>query len=269
MAGHEIEARAIGAGPWTASRTRAATLRRQHPHAAEMMHLYHALTEAWADVASAMAADPPPADGLPGYVAAKSMPLVLERTLAAGPDRLRAEALRRYHEADPAELVAGWLADVELPATERYLARASAGPVLEAQPELAGRVGTPASDPRHCPGCGGLPQLSFFGLSDEPLVAAHRRLLCSRCAGTWTYPRMVCAGCGNEDTARLPIYSDPELFAHLRVDACEACGRYLVTVDLPKDPAAVPVVDELLALPLDLYARERGFQKITPNLMGF
>jgi len=31
----------------------------------------------------------------------------------------------------------------------------------------------------------------------------------------------------------------------------------------------VPVVDELAAIPLDLYAREQGFSKITPNLMGF
>ena len=32
---------------------------------------------------------------------------------------------------------------------------------------------------------------------------------------------------------------------------------------------AVPVVDEMAALPLDLYAVEQGFAKITPNLMGF
>jgi hypothetical protein len=31
----------------------------------------------------------------------------------------------------------------------------------------------------------------------------------------------------------------------------------------------VPEVDELAALPLDLFAAERGLFKITPNLMGF
>jgi FdhE protein len=79
---------------------------------------------------------------------------------------------------------------------------------------------------------------------------------------------MVCAGCGNQDSSKLPIFSDPDRFPALRVDACEACARYLVTVELAKEPAAVPVVDELVALPLDLYARERGFSKLTPNLMG-
>jgi len=39
-------------------------------------------------------------------------------------------------------------------------------------------------------------------------------------------------------------------------------------VDGRKDPAAVPVVDELVALPLDLHMRELGFAKIVPNLMG-
>jgi len=31
----------------------------------------------------------------------------------------------------------------------------------------------------------------------------------------------------------------------------------------------VPEVDELAALPLDLYAAGHGLSKITPNLMGF
>ena len=55
---------------------------------------------------------------------------------------------------------------------------------------------------------------------------------------------------------------------HLRAEACESCRRYLITVDLRREPPAVPVVDELAALPIDLYMQERGFSKIAPNLMG-
>ena len=55
---------------------------------------------------------------------------------------------------------------------------------------------------------------------------------------------------------------------HLRADGCESCRRYIITVDLRKDAEAVPIVDELVALPLDLYVQERGFAKITPNLMA-
>jgi FdhE protein len=53
------------------------------------------------------------------------------------------------------------------------------------------------------------------------------------------------------------------------VDACDACRRYMLAVDLRKDAAAVPLVDELAAIPLDLFAKERGLTKVVPNLMGF
>jgi FdhE protein len=59
------------------------------------------------------------------------------------------------------------------------------------------------------------------------------------------------------------------VFPHIRIEGCESCRRYLLNIDLLADPNAVPMVDEMAALPLDLYAREKGFSKITPNLMGF
>jgi formate dehydrogenase maturation protein FdhE len=93
-------------------------------------------------------------------------------------------------------------------------------------------------------------------------------VVCARCGGDWIRPRMVCAACGEETSSRLPVYSESERFAHLRIDACESCHRYLIGVDLRRDAAAVPVVDELAALPLDLYAKERGLTKVVPNLMG-
>ena len=88
----------------------------------------------------------------------------------------------------------------------------------------------------------------------------------------------ACAYCGE---GRRTVYSEhtggPKVgrgeagtatFPHLRIEACEGCRRYLIDVDLGRDPAAVPEVDELVALPLDLYAAEQGFSKITPNVMG-
>jgi FdhE protein len=107
---------------------------------------------------------------------------------------------------------------------------------------------------------------------------------------------MTCPGCGEDASSKLPIFSEEgtasgergslvrglqgklgdirmsehqPVFPHVRVDACDSCHRYLLSIDLAADPAAVPIVDELAALPLDLYARERGYSKIIPNLMGF
>ncbi|HEY9288316.1 MAG TPA: formate dehydrogenase accessory protein FdhE, partial [Candidatus Dormibacteraeota bacterium] len=119
-----------------------------------------------------------------------------------------------------------------------------------------------------CPACGGLPQLSYFALSGEELVTGPRYLLCSRCANSWVYSRMMCASCGESTGARLPIYQEQEKFPHVRVDGCHSCKRYLLTFDLRRDARAIPIVDELAALPLDLYAIDHGLTKITPNLLG-
>jgi formate dehydrogenase accessory protein FdhE len=256
---------------WTDRSRRAAELRRLHPHAEELLLLYDALIGPQRQAYEAAERDRPGAADLPAYVAGTVLPGILGATLSAGPDKLRAAALRRFHEADLPELVSSWLAGRELPVTDRYLARAATAPVLEAIPGLAAEVRGAPAEPAAClcPSCGGQPQLAYFGISGEALVTAPRYLLCSLCSQSWVYPRMVCAGCGSQDTAKLPIFADTDQFANLRADACEVCRHYLLTVDLPKVPMAIPIVDELAGLPLDLFVRERGFTKITPNQMGF
>ena len=262
---------ATGHQPWTDRNRRAGELLRQQPHAEELLTLYVALLEPQRQAYERAQQEQPAARELPAYVATTVLPGILAATLRAGPNRLRSEALARFHDVDLHGLVSRWLARADLSPTDRYLARAATAPVLEALPEIrreaCGAQGE--TDPRRCPTCGGEPQLSYFGISGEALVAAPRYLLCSRCSESWVYPRMVCAACGSEDTAKLPIFADRDQFPNVRADACETCRQYLMTIDLPKHPAAVPVVDELAALPLDLFVRERGFTKITPNLMGF
>jgi formate dehydrogenase maturation protein FdhE len=58
-------------------------------------------------------------------------------------------------------------------------------------------------------------------------------------------------------------------FPYVAVEACGSCGHYLKSVDLRREPGAVPVVDELASLELDALAREKGFVKLEPNLAGF
>ena len=121
---------------------------------------------------------------------------------------------------------------------------------------------------RGCPRCGGLPQLSYLADAGETLVSGPRMLLCCRCGESWVHQRMTCPGCGEQATSKLPIFADAERFPHLRADACESCRTYVITIDLRKEAGAVPVVDELVALPLDLYVQARGFAKVVPNLMA-
>lgn len=115
-----------------------------------------------------------------------------------------------------------------------------------------------------CPLCGGRPQVSV--LREEGYGAA-RSLLCSRCETEWRYRRVRCVACGEEDSGQLLSFHAPE-WPHVRVSACRSCAYYLKEVDLTRDGFAVPVVDEMATLPLDLVAAEEGYQKVEPNLVG-
>ena len=114
-----------------------------------------------------------------------------------------------------------------------------------------------------CPFCGRAPGLGVL----RPLGdGGQRSLICSFCQAEWEFRRIVCAGCGEEDHRNLPVYTADQL-PHVRVDCCDICRRYLKAVDLTKNGLAEPVVDEIAAVPLDLWAQERGYVKLQPNLM--
>src|SRR5437588_8683670 len=51
-------------------------------------------------------------------------------------------------------------------------------------------------------------------------------------------------------------------------EGCDTCGHYIKTVDLTKNGLAVPVVDELATIPLNLWAQEHGYVKLQANLLG-
>jgi len=118
--------------------------------------------------------------------------------------------------------------------------------------------------PRLCPLCSAKP---LAGVLRPQGDGGKRTLVCSLCAHEWEYRRIVCAACGEENVDKLPVYVAAEL-PHIRVEACDTCRRYLKTVDLTKDGHAVPVVDELAAIPLSLWAEESGYTKIRANWLG-
>ncbi len=248
---------------------RARDLAERYEHAAEPLTLYGALLDAQAAAFERAREDRPRADELAAYVVRVALPGVMEATMTAGTELLREAALLRFHDGDLDAIVAAWLRGDEQTPTDTYLARAAAAPVLEALPDAAAGLRGRESDDRHCPVCGGLPQLAVFTETGEALVTGERRLVCSRCMTEWRYARMTCASCGETGGANMPILQDPGRLPHVRADACDACHRYLLTIDMRREPRAVPIVDEVAGLPLDLIAAERGYAKITPNVMGF
>lgn len=254
-------------------RERALALIPLHPHAEEMLRLAAALAEVQADLAvaagSAIATGSEPAGA--AWVAAIAVPRVLDALPGAAPAALVEAASELRDPARSLAAVEAYLAGAELAPAQRFVARAAATPYLEARRDstaISPRAGD--GDPRlNCPWCDAPPQLSYFAASGEALVTGPRRLVCSRCSGEWDFPRMTCAACGEHDTGRLLVLADPERFPYLRLDACRSCERYLVNVDLGRSPEAVPLIDELVALPLDLHANQIGLTKVTPNQMGF
>jgi FdhE protein len=57
-------------------------------------------------------------------------------------------------------------------------------------------------------------------------------------------------------------------FDYVRLDACDTCHAYIKSIDLSKNGKAVPVVDELASVSLNLWAQENNYHKIQPNLFG-
>jgi hypothetical protein len=274
--------------PWAGRRLRAEALRARHPFAAELLTLYLALLPVQEEAWSAARESPQPPEELPSWAAERILPAVVAASVAAGPLALGEAASRRLAEGTAGDALAGWLAGVELDPVEHYLARASLGPVLEALGDEAGDACTPGSDGeqgRRCPCCGGLPQLSCLASSGDSLVTGPRSLLCARCGTSWSCSRSVCPACGESEEEQLRVYAErlegpvsgngkdhgdsPPVFPHLRIAGCSRCSRYLIEVDMARDARAVPEVDELAALPLDLHAADLGLTKVTPNLMGF
>ena len=253
---------------WARRRRRARQLLDRHGFAAQLLRLYGELLDVQERAFLATLDDAPSPSTLPVYVARQVMKDVADTTVAFGPAALAAAVQERLGAADPAAFVAAWLAGQSQSPVEQYLARAASAPVLEALGPAAAAACRPPGGDAGCPRCGGLPQVSYLSESPEALVSGPRMLQCCRCAESWVHPRMTCVGCGEQTTAKLPIFADADRFPHLRADGCESCRRYIITVDLRKDAEAVPIVDELVALPLDLYVQERGFAKITPNLMA-
>lgn len=117
---------------------------------------------------------------------------------------------------------------------------------------------------RACPLCGSGPLLGVLRPEGD---GGKRRLLCSFCLQEWDFRRIFCAACGEDDEKKLPVYL-AEQFPHVRVESCDTCKFYLRTIDLTKDGNAVPIVDDLAAIPLSLWAHEHGYTRLQPNLLG-
>jgi formate dehydrogenase accessory protein FdhE len=115
-----------------------------------------------------------------------------------------------------------------------------------------------------CPRCSGRPVAGVLRAEGD---GGKRFLLCAFCGSEWEFRRICCAYCGETEEKSLPVFV-AQAFPHVRVEACETCRHCLRTVDLTKDGRAIPLVDDLAAIPLALWAEESGYRRIHNNLLG-
>jgi FdhE protein len=156
---------------------------------------------------------------------------------------LAAEYLRegRIGEGEEADLLA-FIFDTALQPFLRALALALA-PLVQADTWYRGI----------CPVCGGEPDLAT--LEGE---SGRRWLFCPRCDTEWTFRRVGCPFCGNDDPRLLGYYPSDD--GAYRLNVCEACHRYIKTIDLREaEGEYLPAVERVLTLGMDIAAQKAGY----------
>jgi len=104
-----------------------------------------------------------------------------------------------------------------------------------------------------CPLCGAEPDLAVI------TTAAHRLLICSRCAARWKFDQITCPFCLNPDRRRITSFASRD--GQYRLYACGVCERYLKAYDARQASRPVmPAVDSVATLPLDAAAIQKGFR---------
>ena len=195
--------------------------------------------------------------------ARRHLPALIALVEERGPEKLAedARAVRATSPEEQQEMLRKYVAGE--PLAQPFFARALLQPFAE-------RVALDCIRPtpetvKVCPICGSRPQAAVLHPEGD---GGKRFLLCSLCLTEWEFRRILCPVCGEEDYKKLPRYSAEE-HDSVRVEACDTCHFYLKSIDMTIDGLAVPMVDEVASVPLDLWAAEHGYKKAEPNLMGF
>jgi FdhE protein len=256
---------------WEAQVRRARELSGEHSPAYDLLHFYEMVLLFQRDTAAACAAKldstVPLREQIDFAFASSRIPALLALAAEHGPEALSVHA-RQLKEEGPAS----WQTMLEsalvqgksgLDPMHDFFARSCLQPIAE---KLQSQLPIDANYTGNwCPACGGMPQLAILRPEGE---GASRSLGCSFCLREWLFRRIVCPYCGEEDKEKLPRYSAEEC-AHVHIEACDTCRRYLKAVDMTIDGHAEPLVDEAAMAALDVWATERGYAKIVKNLIGF
>lgn len=263
--------RPVAKNPWQQRIRRAEQLAAQHDFASEILNFYihmarfqqglgQKFQRTSADPSALLADRPEFAELLAGFPAFLS--LVKEKA----PAQLAqiASAVSDSPSSSWSDLLNHCWSSHEPPdVSDEFLAIAFLQPYAESVRTNAGLRLEGYTHPL-CPFCQRKPA---FGVLRPQGDGARRNLLCGFCLCEWEFRRIVCPACGEEDQAKLPVYTADQ-FPYMRVECCDTCHTYIKSTDLARNGLADPLVDELASVPLDLWAQQRDYAKLSPNLLG-
>jgi len=107
----------------------------------------------------------------------------------------------------------------------------------------------------YCPICGAYPELSF--IQDEE---GRRWLRCSLCGYSWKFDRMTCPYCEKVNKNKELIFAEES--EHKWIECCTSCNRYIVGIDLRKQPEAIVDIAAISMVHLDIIAQQKRFYPI-------
>ena len=206
------------------------------------------------------------AEDLP--VLKECLPLILRTVEANGPAPLAEEA-RTLMSAASVSVDEMLLEYWRSPSDTQFFAKAFLQPYTRWLSESGGHPLDRMFETteRRCPFCGGMPQVSFLQIREATSETGNRNLVCATCTISWSFRRVACAYCDEERPTKLGYFHTPE-YDHMRVEACDTCKHYVKGVDLTRLGFAIPLVDEVAAAAMDVWAHEHGYVKIELNLVG-
>lgn len=122
--------------------------------------------------------------------------------------------------------------------------------------ELKGKINLSNWGKGYCPVCGSPPAFAYLRKED-----GKRILWCQFCETEWSFMRLKCPFCSNEDQNSLRyFFTEEESF--YRVDVCDRCKKYLKTIDQRKMPDPDKLLlyrESIQTLSLDLLAKKDGY----------
>ncbi|WP_038057415.1 formate dehydrogenase accessory protein FdhE [Thermodesulfobacterium hydrogeniphilum] len=111
-----------------------------------------------------------------------------------------------------------------------------------------------------CPVCGSSPSLALI---DED---NRRYIVCTLCETRGKIFRIGCANCLVRDPTQIDLLVDED---EIRIDLCKNCKSYIKSFKADVfDRFRDLFLIDLISLPLDVVAQERGYERKSPNVLG-